>query len=65
MLPQITVAFQTDKPLAAYGSLAAKAEMYGFDGVSVYNDMLYQFQWIYDCVRIQVQIILLAAFASL
>ena len=46
MLPQITVAFQTDIPLAAYGSLAAKAEMYGFDGVSVYNDMLYQPAWL-------------------
>lgn len=46
MMKQITVAFQTDKPLTAYGSLAAKAEQYGFDGVSVYNDMLYQPAWL-------------------
>jgi 5,10-methylenetetrahydromethanopterin reductase len=46
MRPQITVAFQTNKPLTAYGSLAGKAEDYGFDGVSVYNDMLYQPAWL-------------------
>jgi 5,10-methylenetetrahydromethanopterin reductase len=46
MTPQITVALQTDKPLTAYGSLAVKAEAYGFDGVSVYNDMLYQPAWL-------------------
>jgi 5,10-methylenetetrahydromethanopterin reductase len=46
MRPQISVAFQTDKPLAAYGTLAGKAEDYGFDGVSVYNDMLYQPAWL-------------------
>lgn len=46
MRPEITVAFQTDKPLAAYGTLAAKAEACGFDGVSVYNDMLYQPAWL-------------------
>ncbi len=45
-MPQITIALQTDKPLAAYGELAAKAEAYGFDGVSVYNDMLYQPAWL-------------------
>jgi 5,10-methylenetetrahydromethanopterin reductase len=44
--PQITIAFQTDKPLAAYGPLAAAAEAYGFDGVTVYNDMLYQPAWL-------------------
>lgn len=44
--PQFTVAFQTNKPLSAYGSLAAKAEAYGFDGVSVYNDLLYQPAWL-------------------
>jgi 5,10-methylenetetrahydromethanopterin reductase len=43
---QITVAFQTDKPLAAYAPLAATAEQYGFDGVTVYNDMLYQPAWL-------------------
>lgn len=42
----ISIAFQTDKPLAAYGPLAQSAERYGFDGVSVYNDMLYQPAWL-------------------
>jgi 5,10-methylenetetrahydromethanopterin reductase len=44
--PQISIAFQTDKPLSAYGPLAATAEAYGFDGVTVYNDMLYQPAWL-------------------
>lgn len=43
---QLTVAFQTDKALSAYGPLAARAEAYGFDGVSVYNDLLYQPAWL-------------------
>jgi 5,10-methylenetetrahydromethanopterin reductase len=42
----ISIAFQTDKPIAAYGPLAAAAEGYGFDGVSVFNDMLYQPAWL-------------------
>ncbi len=42
----ISIAFQTDQPLAAYGALAAAAEDYGFDGVSVYNDMLFQPAWL-------------------
>jgi 5,10-methylenetetrahydromethanopterin reductase len=42
----VTVAFQTDKPLAQYGPLAAQVEAYGFDGVTVYNDMLYQPAWL-------------------
>ncbi len=46
MNPQFTIALQTDKSLTAYGSLAKKAEEYGFDGVSVYNDMLYQPAWL-------------------
>jgi 5,10-methylenetetrahydromethanopterin reductase len=41
----VTVAFQTDQPLAAYGPLAAAVEAHGFDGVSVYNDLLYQPAW--------------------
>jgi 5,10-methylenetetrahydromethanopterin reductase len=41
----ISIAFQTDHPLAAYGPLAAAAEAHGFDGVSVYNDLLYQPAW--------------------
>lgn len=44
--PEISIAFQTDKPLSAYGPLAAAAEAYGFDGVTVYNDMLYQPAWL-------------------
>src|SRR5579871_6760962 len=43
---QRSIAFQTDKPISAYGPLAAAAEAYGFDGVSVYNDMLYQPSWL-------------------
>ncbi len=45
-LRQLSIAFQTDKPLAAYGPLAAAAESYGFDAVTVYNDMLYQPAWL-------------------
>jgi len=43
---KLSIAFQTDKPLAAYGELASQAESYGFDGISVYNDMLYQPAWL-------------------
>ena len=43
---RISIAFQTDKPLAAYGALAAAAEGHGFDGISVYNDLLYQPAWL-------------------
>jgi 5,10-methylenetetrahydromethanopterin reductase len=43
---QISIAFQTDKPITAYGPLAAAAEGYGFDVVTVYNDMLYQPAWL-------------------
>lgn len=42
----LSVAFQTDKPLAAYGPLAVQVEAAGFDGVTVYNDMLYQPAWL-------------------
>jgi 5,10-methylenetetrahydromethanopterin reductase len=42
----ISLAFQTDKRLSDYGPLAAAAEAYGFNGVSVYNDMLYQPAWL-------------------
>jgi 5,10-methylenetetrahydromethanopterin reductase len=44
--PSVSIAFQTDKLLAAYGPLAAAAEGYGFDGVTVYNDLLYQPAWL-------------------
>ena len=47
MLPRaVSLAFQTDKPLAAYGPLAALVEAHGFDGVSVYHDLLYQPAWL-------------------
>ena len=42
----ITIAFQTNKPLNEYGRLAQIAEEYIFDGVTVYNDMLYQPAWL-------------------
>jgi 5,10-methylenetetrahydromethanopterin reductase len=43
---RISVAFQTDKRLGAYGPRAAAAERHGFDVVSVYNDLLYQPAWL-------------------
>ncbi len=45
-MSELSIAFQTDKPLAAYGALAAAAETYGFDAITVYNDMLYQPAWL-------------------
>lgn len=45
-MSELSIAFQTDKPLAAYGALAAAVESYGFDAVTVYNDMLYQPAWL-------------------
>jgi 5,10-methylenetetrahydromethanopterin reductase len=39
---EIGIAFQTDKPIGAYGTLAAAAEAHGFDVVSVFADLLYQ-----------------------
>ena len=44
-MPTVTIALQTDKPLNAYGPLAAGVEAAGFDGITVYNDMLYQPAW--------------------
>ncbi|MFN8498790.1 MAG: LLM class flavin-dependent oxidoreductase [Anaerolineae bacterium] len=44
--PLISIAFQTDKPLAEYGPLARLAEDAGFDAVTVYNDMFYQPAWL-------------------
>jgi 5,10-methylenetetrahydromethanopterin reductase len=43
---RISIAFQTDQPLSAYGPLAVAAERHGFDVVSVYNDLLYQPAWL-------------------
>ena len=45
-MAEISIAFQTDKPLTAYGPLAAQVESYGFDAVTVYNDLLYQPAWL-------------------
>ena len=42
----VSIALQTNKPMSAYGPLANTIEAYGFDGVSVYNDMLYQPAWL-------------------
>ncbi len=43
---QLGIAFQTDKQLADYGPLAARAEECGFDVVSVYNDLFFQPAWL-------------------
>lgn len=43
---QLSIAWQTDKRLADYGPLAAQAEAFGFDAVTVYNDLLYQPAWL-------------------
>ena len=40
-----SIAFQTDKPLSAYGPLSERVEAYGFPVVTVYNDMLFQPAW--------------------
>lgn len=39
---RVTIALQSDKPVAAYAHLAAEAERYGFDGLSVYADLGFQ-----------------------
>lgn len=41
-MAEIGIAFQTDKPVGRYGELAAAAEAYRFDVVSVFADLLYQ-----------------------
>ena len=46
MTRSVSIAFQTDKPLSAYGPLAKTVEDFVFAGVSVYNDMLYQPAWL-------------------
>ncbi|TCO45265.1 LLM class flavin-dependent oxidoreductase [Actinocrispum wychmicini] len=42
MSGQVTLALQSDKTTSEYASLAVAAEAYGFDGVSVFNDLGYQ-----------------------
>ncbi len=44
-MPTVTIALQTDKALRDYGPLATAIEAAGFDGITVYNDMLYQPAW--------------------
>ena len=39
---EVSLGLQTDKPQGAYARLAALAEDLGFDGVSVFSDLLYQ-----------------------
>ena len=46
MQRSVSIAFQTDKPITSYGPLAKTVEDFGFGGVSVYNDMLYQPAWL-------------------
>jgi 5,10-methylenetetrahydromethanopterin reductase len=41
-MAEIGIAFQTDKRTGRYGELAAAAEGYGFEVVSVFADLLYQ-----------------------
>lgn len=45
-MKQIALALQTDKPLSSYGDIARTAENWGFNTVSVYNDLLYQPAWL-------------------
>ena len=43
---KIGLALQTDLPLSTYGPLAAQVESYGFETLTVFNDMLYQPAWL-------------------
>ncbi len=43
---EVSIAFQTDKEILEYGKVAKKVEGYGFDRITVYNDMLYQPAWL-------------------
>ncbi|MHA1966472.1 MAG: LLM class flavin-dependent oxidoreductase [Candidatus Hodarchaeales archaeon] len=43
---EISIALQTNKPISDYGPIARQIENLGFDGLSVYNDMLYQPAWL-------------------
>ncbi len=43
---EISIAFQTNKQIDEYGTLAQQVENLGFDGITVYNDMLYQPAWL-------------------
>jgi 5,10-methylenetetrahydromethanopterin reductase len=39
---EVSVAFQGNKTAAEYAALARRVEAYGFDALSVYNDLMYQ-----------------------
>lgn len=39
---EVSIALQSDKPVSAYGELAALVEGYGFDMLSIYADLMYQ-----------------------
>lgn len=43
---ELSIAFQTNKPLSEYARIAQKVEMFGFDMISVYNDLWYQPAWL-------------------
>ena len=43
---KLSISFQTDKPLRVYAELAKKAEEYGFDVITVYNDLFFQPAWL-------------------
>ena len=38
----MSIAFQSNKTAAAYVALARQVEAYGFDALSVYNDLMFQ-----------------------
>lgn len=42
MRRDVSIAFQSNKTAAAYAALGRQAEVYGFDAVSVYSDLMYQ-----------------------
>jgi 5,10-methylenetetrahydromethanopterin reductase len=39
---QLSIAFQSDKPMQEYGALARVVEGFGFDTLSIYSDLMYQ-----------------------
>ena len=43
--PELSIAFQTNKSLSEYARKAQKVEIFGFDMISVYNDLWYQPAW--------------------
>ena len=45
-MAKFTIALQTNKSLSAYAELAQTIEAFGFDGLSVYNDLYFQPAWL-------------------